>query len=125
MGRWVACAAVALIAAALPSAALAQQPTVTLTASAPQVRSGSPVTLSGQVTDVSGGAQVVLYQAPYPYSSRSQLATATSDPSGTFSFTVSPALDTRYVVQLSGTSAEASVQVSVTDRIVVHVKALP
>jgi hypothetical protein len=108
-----------------PSSALAQQPSITLQAPAPQVRSGSHVTLSGQVTEAPAGSQVALSQAPYPYTSSSQVASVAPDASGNFSFTVSPAINTKYEVMLAGTSAQASVQVAVTSRLVVKVKALP
>jgi hypothetical protein len=68
---------------------------------------------------------VVLSQAPYPYTNSSPVASATPDANGSFSFTVSPDLDTRYLVQLQGTDAQASVQIAVTDRIVVRVRPLP
>src|SRR5438270_345563 len=110
LGRGVVCAILAGFAVA-PSVAFAQQPTITLQASASQVRSGSPVTLSGQATEPPAGAQVVLYAAPYPYTAPAQAATATPDANGYFSFTVSPDLDTRYLLQLQGTSAQASVQI--------------
>jgi hypothetical protein len=52
------------------------------------------------------------------------VATVTPDASGNFSFAVSPAINTKYQVTLTGTTAEASAQVSVIDRLIVHVKAL-
>jgi hypothetical protein len=123
-GALGATVAVAVLAAARTTA-LAQQPAIALQASAAQVRSGTPITLSGQASDVPAGAEVELAQAPYPFTSFSPLATATPDQSGSFSFTVSPALDTRYQVTLSGTTAQASVQIGVTGRLVISVKALP
>jgi hypothetical protein len=125
MGKGGVCAALVTLALAAPSAALAQQPTITLTPSADRVESGATVTLSGQVSDAPAGSEVALAQAPYPGTSLSELATATPDQNDDFSFSVSPQLDTRYQVTLAGTSAEASAEVDVTDRLVVHVKALP
>jgi hypothetical protein len=52
------------------------------------------------------------------------VSTITPDANGNFSFTVSPALDTKYQVTLAGTSAQASVQVAVVGRLTVRVKAL-
>ena len=124
MGRGVLCGVLALLLAIAPATALAQQPTITLQPSAQQVPSGSPVTLSGQETEAPAGGQVVLTQAPYPYTTSSQVSTATPDADGDFSFSVSPDLDTKYDVALSGTSAVASVQIAVTERVVIRVRAL-
>jgi hypothetical protein len=126
MGSGATCGVVVGLALAIaPSSALAQQPTITLQASAAQVSTGTALTLSGQVGDAPAGAAVLLDQAPYPYTSFSQLATATPNQTGNFSFTVSPEIDTQYRVTLPGTSAEASVQINVTDKLTVQVKALP
>src|SRR5438270_814884 len=124
MGRGVACVVLAILALA-PSSAFAQQPAITMQASATRVRSGSQVTLSGQATDAPSGSQVALTQATYPYKSSSPVSTATPDASGNFSFKVSPAIDTKYQVAITGTSAQASVQIAVTGRLVIRVKALP
>ena len=113
------------VLAAAPSSAFAQQPTITVQASATQVGTGSSVTLTGQLTDAPADSQVALTQAAYPYTSSSPVSTATPDAGGNFSFTVSPAIDTRYQVMIAGTSVQASAQVTVTDRLVVRVKALP
>jgi len=107
-----------------PSLAVAQQPSITLQASAARVRSGQAVTLSGQAADAPAGSQVTLSQAPYPYTNYTQVGTAAPDANGNFSFAVTPDLNTEYQVQLSGTPAQATVQVEVTDRIVISVKAL-
>jgi hypothetical protein len=126
MRTGVACGVVAALALAIaPSSALAQQPTITLRASAAQVPTGTALTLSGEVGDAPPGAAVLLDQAPYPYTSLSQLATAMPNQNGSFSFTASPEIDTRYRVTLAGTSAEASVQINVTDKLSVQVTALP
>ncbi len=125
MGKVVVGAVLVALALAAPSVASAQQPVITLTPSAALVQSGTKITLSGQASDAPAGSEVVLAQAPYPFASFSQLATATPDQSGDFSFSVSPELDTRYRVTIAGSSALASTEVDVTDRIVVHVKTLP
>jgi hypothetical protein len=117
---------VALLASVLvASPALAQTPSITLHAGATTVTSGSPLTLSGQTSEVAPGSQVVLSQSPYPYTSSTTAATGTTDANGAFSFTVSPQEDTRYRVAAAGTSAQATIEIDVTDRIVVRVKALP
>jgi hypothetical protein len=108
----------------VPSTALAQQPTVTLQASASQVPGGSPVTLSGQVSELPAGSVVELSQAPYPFTSFSHVASVAPDQNGNFSFSVSPVLNTLYEVTVPGTSAKASVQIAVTDRVVIRVKSL-
>jgi hypothetical protein len=61
MGRGVALGVLAVLVL-VPSNAFAQQPAITLHASAPQVRSGNRVTLSGQATDAPPGSQVTLTQ---------------------------------------------------------------
>jgi hypothetical protein len=109
----------------VPSVAPAQTPSITLQASAQRVQSGRALTLSGQATDLPPGSQVTLNEAPYPYSSSALLATTTPDAGGNFSFSVSPDLDTQYQVQVPGTSAQATVRIEVTDRLVIRVKALP
>ena len=126
MGKRAVCGVVAALAIA-PSVAFAQASTIRLQASSHQVPSGSAVTLTGQVSDVyaPSGDGVVLSQAPYPYRSFSQLATSATDTNGRFSFKVLPTLDTDYQVALAGTPAVASVQVDVTGRLVIRVKALP
>jgi hypothetical protein len=113
------------ILALAPSSAFAQEPAVSLHASAAQVRSGDHLTLSGQAMDAPAGSQVALTQAVYPYQSSSPVSTTTPDANGNFSFTVSPAVDTKYQVTVSGTSAQASVQILVTGKLVIRVKALP
>jgi hypothetical protein len=123
MGRGAALAALATLAALAPSAS-AQQPSITLSASAQRVRSGATVTLSGQATDAPPASQVILNQAPYPYTTPTQVGIATPDVNGNFSFSVTPVLNTEYRVQLAGTSAQASVRVGVTDNLVVKTKAL-
>jgi hypothetical protein len=125
VGKGAACAVVLVSLGVVPSSALAQQPAITLQSGTAHVRSGSQVTLSGEATDAPAGSQVALTQAPYPYRSSSPVSTATPDASGSFSFTVSPAIDTKYQVTITGTSAQASVQVAVTGRLVIRVKALP
>jgi hypothetical protein len=119
----VACAVLVALAI-VPSGALAQQPAITLQSSVQQVLSGSSLTLSGQVADAPAGSQVVLAQAPYPYTSASPVTSATPDANGNFSFAVTPDIDTSYQVTLAGTSAQATVQIEVTDKVVVRVKAL-
>jgi hypothetical protein len=121
--RGAACGVLAMLAL-VPSSAFAQQPAITLQPSAAQVRSGSGLTLSGQATDAPTGSQVTLAQSPYPYASFSPVSSVTPDAGGNFSFTVKPAVDTKYMVTITGTSAQASVQVAVTGQLVIRVKAL-
>ncbi len=113
------------IIAALPAGAAAQQPSITLHASAQIVQSGTTLTLSGQATDAPPGSEVILTQAPYPYTSYTQAGIATPDATGGFSFSVAPDLNTTYAVQLSGTSAQASTQIGVTDTLVIRTEAEP
>jgi hypothetical protein len=117
---------VALLASVvLATPASAQTPSVTLHSAATTVRSGSPVTLSGQTVDIPAGTQVALSQSSYPYTSSAPVATGPTDANGAFSFKVAPLLDTRYRVTVAGTSLQASLEIDVTEPIVVRVKALP
>ncbi|MGI8414053.1 MAG: serine hydrolase [Solirubrobacteraceae bacterium] len=103
----------------------ATAPSVSVTASAQHVRSGDPVTLSGQVTGAPGAGTVWLYASPYPYPVAAPSGSAVTSSTGSFTFTVHPDRDTRYRVLVSGSSARAVVQVDVAGRAITKVRSLP
>ncbi len=90
-----------------------------------QVRSGQPVTISGHAGRETAGSVADLYASPYPYRVRRLVATGPVSTSGTFSFNVRPDRDTRYLVALAGTTANATINVAVTDLALSKVRALP
>ena len=98
--------------------------TTSLTASPSPVASGQPATLSGIAPSAAPpGASVELYASPYPFSAVTAVASTTTAPDGSFSFTVTPDRDTRYSATVTGVSSPP-VTVLVTGRILTKVKAL-
>jgi hypothetical protein len=85
--------------AALPAAALAAKPaptTVSITASPTTITFGRAATISGTTAP---NVAVTLRADPFPFSSSfAQVATATSNAAGAYSFTVKPDRITRYRV---------------------------
>lgn len=104
-----------------PPTALA--PDLSLHASATQIVGNQPVTLTGTVTGAPAGSLVGLYQSPYPFPAAALVKTTTTGSDGSFSFSVFPDRDTRYGVVLIGTAATALVQVDVSARTVIEVRA--
>jgi hypothetical protein len=103
----------AVVAAAFPVAADAshkpghqggggQQPS--LTAAPNPVVFGSTTRLSGRLTGANNaGRPVILQGAPHPFTSfNNNVATATTDSAGRYSFTRRPRLHTRYRVSIDG-----------------------
>jgi plastocyanin len=82
-------------------------PQVTLAASAPVVRYGTQVTLSGTVSNRRAGETVTLVQLPYGATTKQVIATLQTSAGGAFSFTVTPQIGTTYQAQWKG--AESSV----------------
>jgi plastocyanin len=87
-------------------------PQVTLVASAPVVKFGSPVMLSGTVSNKRAGETVTLVQLPYGQTTKQVIATLQTTAGGAFSFTVSPQVSTTYQAQWPNRS-ESSVMVQV------------
>jgi plastocyanin len=87
-------------------------PQVSLVASAPVVKFGGTVTLSGAVSNKKAGETVTLVQLPFGQTTKQVVATLQTAAGGTFSFTVSPQLNTQYQAQWPGKS-ESSVMVQV------------
>jgi hypothetical protein len=87
---------------------------ITITASRTLLAFGKPVTFTGQVAG-SPGEQIALEQTPYPFTTPFKpVAQGTTDAATNYSFTVSPAANTRYRVTArkpAATSADISVRV--------------
>ncbi|HEY6397851.1 MAG TPA: hypothetical protein VIX82_10400 [Solirubrobacteraceae bacterium] len=83
-----------------------------------------PVVLTGAAVGVPAGTDVDLDQAPYPYSTRTQIATAVTDAQGNFSFTVHPDRNTRYIAIIPSTGAQVTVQVAVENTRVIKIRAV-
>ena len=114
----------------VPTGALAvsyQSPetsTTSLTTNTSNVASGQPATLSGSAPSAApAGASVELYASPYPFSAVTAVASTTTGPDGSFSFTVTPDRNTQYTAMVSGASSPP-VTVLVTGRTVIKVEAL-
>ncbi|MDQ6807794.1 MAG: class A beta-lactamase-related serine hydrolase [Actinomycetota bacterium] len=120
----LAAAIAAALACAAPGA-MAAAPTISLTTSPSQARSGQHVTLSGTVTPTAAGSVVSLYASPYPYPVAKLMGTTPTASDGSFSFNVSPDRNVRYRVALAGTRVAASASVTVEGKIVTRVRALP
>lgn len=87
-------------------------PQVSLVASAPVVKYGAPVTLSGAVSNKKVGETVTLVQLPFGQTTKQVIATLQTTTGGAFSFTVTPQVNTTYQAQWPGKS-ESSVTVQV------------
>jgi plastocyanin len=87
-------------------------PQISLVASAPVVKFGTTVTLTGTVSNKKAGETVTLVQLPFGQTTKQVVATLQTTSGGTFSFTVTPQLTTTYQAQWPGKS-ESSVTVQV------------
>jgi len=87
-------------------------PQVTLATSAAVVKYGTPVTLTGTVSNKKAGETVTLVQLPAGQTTKQVLATLQTTTNGAFSFTVTPQLNTTYQAQWKNLS-ESSVSVQV------------
>ncbi len=86
-------------------------PAVTLAVSAPVVKFGTQVTLSGVVSNKRTGETVTLTALPFDQTTKQVIATLQTTSGGAFSFNVTPQLNTTYQAQWKGTESSASVQV--------------
>jgi plastocyanin len=87
-------------------------PQVTLATSSAAVKYGTPVTLSGTVSNKKSGETVTLVQLPTGQTTKQVLATLQTGTNGVFSFTVTPQINTQYQAQWRNLS-ESSVTVQV------------
>ena len=87
-------------------------PEVSLAASAPVVKYGGTVTLSGAVSNKKAGVTVTLVQLPFGQTTKQVIATLQTTTGGAFSYTVTPQVNTTYQAQWPGKS-ESSVTVQV------------
>jgi plastocyanin len=91
-------------------------PVVTLAASAPTVKYGTAVTLSGTVSNKKAGETVTLVQLPFGQTTKQVIATLQTTTGGAFSFTVTPQIYTQYQAQWKNLS-ESSVFIQVAPMI--------
>jgi hypothetical protein len=106
------------IAAGNVSAAKPGSGELTVAASKAQVTYSRSAVVGGQLKrSPAAGQQLQLEQAPYPFNKFTTAATATTDASGNYSFTVTPTSSTHYrvvtVAKPKLTSAEAQVNVAI------------
>ena len=86
-------------------------PQVTLATSAPVVKFGGTVTLTGTVSNKKAGETVTIVQLPYGQTTKQVVATLQTTTGGAFSFTVSPQLNTTYQAQWKTLESSVIVQV--------------
>lgn len=91
-------------------------PQVTLAASAASVKYGTPVTLTGTVSNKKAGETVTLVQLPYGETNKQVVATLQTTTGGAFSYTVTPQIYTQYQAQWKNLS-ESSVFIQVAPTI--------
>jgi plastocyanin len=91
-------------------------PQVTLVTSAAIVKFGTPVTLTGGVSNKKSGETVTLVQLPAGQTTKQVIATLQTGTGGTFSFSVTPQIYTQYQAQWKNLS-ESSVFVQVAPMI--------
>jgi plastocyanin len=87
-------------------------PQISLVASAPVVKYGGTVTLSGAVSNKKAGVTVTLVQLPFGQTTKQVIATLQTTTNGAFSYTVTPQVNTSYQAQWPGKS-DSSVTVQV------------
>jgi len=89
-------------------------PQVTLAASAPVVKFGTSVTLTGVVNNKRTGETVTLAALPAGQTTKQVVATLQTTSGGAFSFSVTPQLNTTYQAQWKGAESSVIVQVQPT-----------
>jgi plastocyanin len=87
-------------------------PSVTLAASAPVVKFGTQVTLSGAVSNKKSGETVTLVALPSGQTTKQVIATLQTTTNGGFSFVVTPQIATTYQAQWRSTESSVIVQVA-------------
>jgi plastocyanin len=86
-------------------------PQVTLATSAPVVKFGGTVTLSGTVSNKKAGETVTIVQLPYGQTTKQVVATLQTTTGGVFTFTATPQLNTTYQAQWKTLESSVIVQV--------------
>jgi plastocyanin len=86
-------------------------PQVTLVASAPVVKYGATVTLSGTVSNKKSGETVTIVQLPFGQTTKQVVATLQTTTGGVFTFTVTPQVNTTYQAQWKTLESSVTVQV--------------
>jgi plastocyanin len=86
-------------------------PVVTLATSAPVVKFGTQVTLTGTVNNRRAGETVRLVQLPFGQTTKQVIATLQTTTNGAFSFNVTPQVNTQYQAQWRGAESSVIVQV--------------
>jgi plastocyanin len=89
-------------------------PQLTLASSAPVVKFGGQVTLTGAINSKRSGQTVTIVQIPYGQTTKQVVATLQTTTDGAFSFAVSPQLNTTYQAQWKGAETSVIVQVQPT-----------
>ena len=84
---------------------------VTLATSAPVVKFGTSVTLSGTVSNKKAGETVTLVALPTGQTNKQVIATLQTTTGGVFTFTVTPQLNTQYQAQWKTLESSVTVQV--------------
>jgi plastocyanin len=87
-------------------------PSVTLAASAPVVKYGTQITLSGAVSNKKSGETVTLVALPTGETNKQVIATLQTTTNGAFSFAVTPQIATTYQAQWRSTESSVIVQVA-------------
>jgi plastocyanin len=86
-------------------------PQVTLAASAPVVKFGGQVTLTGTVSNKKAGETVTLVQLPFGQTNKQVVATLQTTANGVFSFNVAPQVYTQYQAQWRTLESSVVIQV--------------
>jgi plastocyanin len=86
-------------------------PQVSLAVSAPVVKFGTQVTLSGTVSNKRAGETVTITALPFGQTTKQVVATLQTTANGAFSFAVTPQLNTSYQAQWKGSESSVGVQV--------------
>jgi plastocyanin len=86
-------------------------PQVTLATSAPVVKFGGTVTLSGTVSNKKAGETVTIVQLPYGQTTKQVVATLQTTTGGVFTYTATPQLNTTYQAQWKTLESSVIVQV--------------
>ncbi len=99
--------------------------TITLHASRTSFTGSRAIDLTGRVTGLPAGGVINLIKIAYPYRTTQLVRSAHPAADGTFAFGVHPDRNIRYRVIVPGTTAKATVSISVYARTKFSVKALP
>jgi plastocyanin len=89
-------------------------PVVTLATSAPVVKFGGQVTLSGTVNNKRAGESVTIAALPFGQTTKEVAATLQTTANGVFTFNVTPQVTTSYQAQWKGAESSVTVQVQPT-----------